>query len=72
MNATKEGHRPHAAERNVQWFPENEATKAATVTLKLSRSCGLRSRNWMRSRFQAFEVRAIPTSRCNNNVTQPL
>jgi hypothetical protein len=42
-------------------------TKAATVTLKLSRSCSLSSRNWMRSRFQAFEVRAIPTSRCNNN-----
>jgi hypothetical protein len=42
-------------------FPRTKLTKAATVTLKHSRSCGLRSRIWMRSRVQAFEIQVIPT-----------
>jgi len=42
-------------------FPRTKLTKAATVTLKHSRSCGLRSQIWIRSRVQAFEIRVIPT-----------
>jgi hypothetical protein len=48
-------------------------TKAATVTLKHSRSCGLRSRIWMRIHVQTLVMIFMPwTPRCNLQLRTPV